>query len=1255
MKTILLYPSFTDPEQCGSVFSRIFWYFSPYERHIGSLKAFAPFTEFPLEVPSFIDPAAVESDASRRVQKKVKLQPPVKTQANWLAEFEAADVVLVWQKPGLSDDEIFPSVDELRKVVGSEKFHLVDEDRANTASSMMMKGALSLMADEEEMVADSKRKLAAFRKRISLPVGYVFGTGPSLEEAWRYDYSDGHTIVCNSIVKNAPLVDHLNPIALMAGDPIFHAGPSTYAMTFRQYLLETMTGRDFHVFVPWRDYSIYLTYFPEELHERFIGIPMMSGDDYNLNIEEKFAILGLPNVLTLLLLPVAATYFDHVGISGCDGRPLSQDSYFWGHHKASQFGDQMDAIQLAHPGFFAISYNDYYLRHCSELERVCNQMESMGKTVNAVTGSFIPSLRKRGAAEPMSPPKGEAEVTPVVLTLSPDLDTRESEDWNQSLYLSPKVQAGGHPYWLSGNLRFGETLKKEEEEEEGTLPDTIDRVTFNLAKSSDRLRRADRGDRKRYQRLREMVRKEVRAAVESALLATEGRVHAYLRKGSLNHAAFVYEVIREQPRLSALVNLHWFSGTNAWTSGFLKRWGWLLRAAETDPRLTLTCATKHTSDAIFARSGVRLGVSPQPSMMLDDETTWRLINANEARQPDARIYFAANGSAHWTAAKAEEMAGTLRRLHDWEDHLLIFEDLSTEATNAAKGIIAGGNTSALRPEAGQEARAKWLRRCQAVVLPHLPPDFADRPAQLAIDSVFLDAPIVAQRGTAAAEMAELYQAGVVADDDRPTDILNALTTLETERARSKGTSDRGGKAYFRKNSWQRLAQDLIDTMPNAQSAPLVDAAIEMDVVAVPLLGPLPRTQQAKPREIFAVAELMANMGVKFPGATSLETITKAPLRMLDSAGKGLLVAQEGADSNELAKRLPDIQAARYSLASVHEVNAGACLKAVSQYLSRQTSDEARLLVITDPVISASADEIIERSEPMAAVLVYDDERRRCHADLARRLDEMGYLVIVSERFPILRPGEPDCAWRVAAYPFLSDLPWSRGCLMALPPNASLGYVRHLLIQTGKDMAFVDLDDPGRIGQEIWADAQKMNPARTIAYAEAPGERWRREAFRLAGRDSNGATRMHEGPNVRVHRSFITGEARGGEPLTFALDCAADGRRFVMLWITDTKNKTRLGTIFDMETGQPVSTDNQLGDPTIDVQAASVVVGRNDDGGPLYRIWVSVSRYPFSETINAQFMTREASIGSRQHQGEPGRGLLARDLLLEAWDIPSRVR
>ena len=40
-------------------------------------------------------------------------------------------------------------------------------------------------------------------------------------------------------------------------------------------------------------------------------------------------------------MPLAATFADEVGILGCDGRPLQENTYFWAHNQKTQFNDKM--------------------------------------------------------------------------------------------------------------------------------------------------------------------------------------------------------------------------------------------------------------------------------------------------------------------------------------------------------------------------------------------------------------------------------------------------------------------------------------------------------------------------------------------------------------------------------------------------------------------------------------------------------------------------------------------------------------------------------------------------------------------------------------------------------------------------------------------------------------------------------------------------------------------------------------------------
>ncbi len=1250
MRKLFIYPAFSDPAQCADVFSRILWYFAPYDRYLESVTAFGPFQEVPLDIPSYIDEAAVTSEASKKVIKKVGFEAAPETAEAWHAALAEADRILVWRQPESIEGDPFGSAKALREAFGAEKVRIADEERMNTAPSQMLLAALSLMTDEEERLAESRRKLDVFKQRITLPVGYVFGTGPSLEEAWRYDYSDGHCIVCNSIVKNAALLDKLKPIALMASDPIFHAGPSTYAKAFRQSLVDCMAERDFHLFVPWRDYEIYLNYLPEKFHERIIGVPLFSGDDYNLDLERRFSVLGLPNVLTLLLLPVAATFFDYIGISGCDGRPISQDSYFWGHHKASQFGDQMDAIQRAHPGFFSISYNDYYLNHCAELERVCRAMEQLGKHVNAVTGSFIPALRKRGAAEPMQPPKGGSDEKAIILSIAPDLKNRDSSGWRIERLLGDRVEAKGHRFAVAASMIWSH------EAAEGKAP-AEDQLTVSARFSlgTEELLTRLRGKTGSRSAVHRKARWEIRHAVEGALLSTEGRVHAYMRRGSLEYAGMLYEIARENPRLSVEVTLAWLGTTDIWKPNFLKRWMWLLSAADSDARLRLTCETEHLSRQIEARSGIFLDVAAVPSERLDDEQAARLIEMPRPERSDARerVYFPGleNGAASEDHSK--EIARVLfermgkERVQNWYRDPPAAQSQHDDFANEAQRVEA---------DLSAQDYMEWLSSCSAVVLPHAVPDYADRTTGLAVDSLFAGVPFVAQRGTSLAVMAERFGCGTVIDEGRPEEFVEAVERLlsrSNEAARDLGTA---GQSYLAGNSWSGHAKSILANIPTEETGPLVPAAAEDERIAVPLIGPIPRDQAGMVNEAGAIQALFSTLGLPIEYADLLDRSPDALALLLTTAEESLVLAKSELGAARLkqeAMRKEATSLMSLRVEPAEDQSAGGIAKHLLSFRQEVDDQSASLLITASPSIAGAAVNLAITLNPAAALIAFDDSQGKSHADLAKQLDAMGYLVLVSEYHPRLRAKDPPAFWRVAAYPFVSDLPWASGRLLALPSNTSMGYLKHLLLKTGQQLAFEDEDDPALLAMEIWADAKAPDPSLILASAAAPGDVWLREAFTVNGTTPDGLVRMEETDKIRVHRTYVSGDVPAGSPLTFSVDCAQDGRRFVTLWLSDGKNKSRAEAIFDLDMGQVVSASSHLGERSAKVEAHCVRNGQASDGRAIYRLWMSVSNYPHPETVNGQLLTRSSVRGGRQHQGVPGRGLLARRMLLELTPHPSK--
>jgi glycosyltransferase involved in cell wall biosynthesis len=241
----------------------------------------------------------------------------------------------------------------------------------------------------------SQKQIERFLPSLKSKKIYLFGTGPNLTYVDNVDIDNGLKIFCNSMVINKELIRKFKPDLFVIADPIFHAGPSIYAEEFRKAFLKNLKEKNIPIIVPLRDYHIYKTYFPEKIVERLIPIEFKNESEPNLDIIKKPYVSTTNNILTLFQLPLAATLAEEIYISGCDGRPLSKNDYFWSHNKKVQINDKMKDIQKAHPSFFNISYDDYYLTHINTLEKWCNRIEEAGKKIINLTPSYIPALQKR--------------------------------------------------------------------------------------------------------------------------------------------------------------------------------------------------------------------------------------------------------------------------------------------------------------------------------------------------------------------------------------------------------------------------------------------------------------------------------------------------------------------------------------------------------------------------------------------------------------------------------------------------------------------------------------------------------------------------------------------------------------------------------------------------------------------------------------------------------------------------------------------
>jgi hypothetical protein len=229
---------------------------------------------------------------------------------------------------------------------------------------------------------------------------YVLATGPSLDTVFDHSIPEGALrIICNSIVRNDDLLEYLDPDILTFADPVFHFGPSEYAAQFREDAVETIREYDCWCIVNTPGDALLRSHFPD-IADRIIGLPVRPDlDRFHTPDASSLFVRATGNIMTLLMLPVAASVADRISIVGADGRE-DNESYFWEHSSAAQYEGLMNTAVETHPSFFRDRlYEDYYDQHVERLRELIETQEAEGKTYRSITPSYIPVLSERETSE----------------------------------------------------------------------------------------------------------------------------------------------------------------------------------------------------------------------------------------------------------------------------------------------------------------------------------------------------------------------------------------------------------------------------------------------------------------------------------------------------------------------------------------------------------------------------------------------------------------------------------------------------------------------------------------------------------------------------------------------------------------------------------------------------------------------------------------------------------------------------------------
>ena len=380
MTSIVYHPRIDDPDLLQQQIARACWYLSPLSPDSVRIETGLSPARF---VPTGYTPE-VEAFAERLPEWLTLDATPIHR-----SDLDAADIVVLWQGIEPLGAE---AVAELRK--RGVAVHDVDY-RDRTEGSRYIDISYRFPANDGQVVETSNRRFAALAETLQpLKTAYLFCSGPEVSRYANYRFDDGINIVCNSVINDAELLAAAAPHIQIFGDPIFHFGCSSYAHEFRQTLARTQAQYGYHCIVPIKYFNLF-TYWQPQLSEVSMAVPFDVQMPINLDLLNDFRLHTTDNILTFLMLPVASTLARDIYLLGCDGRPLSQNDYFWKHNEKTQFVGQMTNIQEVHPSFFKLDYDEYYLRHCDNTQAYLQAGEQRGLRYQALTPSHIPALRAR--------------------------------------------------------------------------------------------------------------------------------------------------------------------------------------------------------------------------------------------------------------------------------------------------------------------------------------------------------------------------------------------------------------------------------------------------------------------------------------------------------------------------------------------------------------------------------------------------------------------------------------------------------------------------------------------------------------------------------------------------------------------------------------------------------------------------------------------------------------------------------------------
>lgn len=399
--TLSLYPPFSTAGDLSDTLFKLAFQIRPYNEFIREVRIWrnAPINSLPLreilQLPAYLDPAC--SDSLPELLELVVELPALSPFDGTALQRDDASHVLLWDQPmGIAGREAMPALDAMYH---AGRAILVD--RANSAGDAGSLQYLLYRLDPDrghQHTASWQRFIDAttrgWRRRRNT---YLFAPGPSLMSGIRgLAFDDGVRIACNSLVSSSELMARLQPDFICIADDFLHAGAILYAGEFRKALRHTMLTTEAHLLCRAVHQRLFEFVLPESVRHRIVGIPTdVDMQAPNLDLVRDFRVKDSGNILTMFMLPIAATFSGSIFAFGCDGRSSADQQKVWAYAAEFPIENMRWSLYAAHPAQNRLSGAEFVERHELNLELACNAIEASGKKVYSLTPSHLPAFRER--------------------------------------------------------------------------------------------------------------------------------------------------------------------------------------------------------------------------------------------------------------------------------------------------------------------------------------------------------------------------------------------------------------------------------------------------------------------------------------------------------------------------------------------------------------------------------------------------------------------------------------------------------------------------------------------------------------------------------------------------------------------------------------------------------------------------------------------------------------------------------------------